>query len=115
MLVYQDLEDIDIPPPAVIASPIVNIPATTTHKAADALETTPTKVDSSEPVSEMDEGFDYGYGAVSSHPFRTFFFALVLLGVPSAAFVWCGGMNYLRRTFRGKGKYRRVGDEDLEK
>jgi peptidyl-prolyl cis-trans isomerase B (cyclophilin B) len=62
--------------------------------------------------------FDYGYD-MSSHPFRNLFFGLVLLGIPISLFVWCGGMRWLQRVIRGKGKerskYRRVGDEDLEK
>jgi len=56
---------------------------------------------------------------VSSHPFRNLFFGLILLGVPVSLFVWCGGIRLLRRVIKGKGKersrYRKVGDEDVEK
>lgn len=107
MLVHQDLEGIDIPP----ASPVVKAPAPT-H--AESLETAPTKVEATKPVSGEAE-LDYGYGSVTSHPFRTLFGLLVLFGAGTGLFMWCGGMKYFRRTFRGKGKYRRVGDEDLEK
>ncbi|KAF7968689.1 hypothetical protein HWV62_29696 [Athelia sp. TMB] len=103
----KDLEGIDIPP----ASPVVKAPAPT-H--AESLETAPTKVEATKPVSGEAE-LDYGYGSVTSHPFRTLFGLLVLFGAGTGLFMWCGGMKYFRRTFRGKGKYRRVGDEDLEK
>lgn len=62
--------------------------------------------------------FDYGYDG-SSHPFRNFFFGLILLGVPVSFFVWCGGLRWFQRLINGKGKersrYRKVKDEDLEK
>jgi len=103
----KDLEGIDIPP----TSPIVKAPVPT---QAEAHKTAPTKVEATQPVSGSAE-LDYAYGSVTSHPFRSLFSALVLFGAGTGLFVWCGGMKYFRRTFRGKGKYKRVGDEDLEK
>lgn len=98
----------------------VSKPTASKDKENAAVETStelplpPSKVDKSKPVTES----DYGYESVSSHPFRTMFFGLILLGVPVSLFVWCGGLRWLRRVVSGRGdrvRYKRVRDQDLEK
>jgi hypothetical protein len=102
----------------------VSEPTASKDKEIAAVETSTdmpsSKVDKTKPMTPLGSGgeFDYGYESVSSHPFRSMFFVLILLGVPVALFVWCGGMRYLRRAVSGKGKdrrYKRVGDQDFEK
>ena len=66
-------------------------------------------------VVEGGEGGDH-----SSSVLRFVFFGLVLLAIPSALFLWCGGLQWARRVIRGrtvgvKGQYRMVRNEDLEK
>lgn len=96
--------------------PVVPAPAAVTTAEKEALETsTPTKVNASEPASDAALDGNYMYGSVSSHPFRTLFAGLLFFGAGVGLFMWCGGMKHFRRAFKGKGKYRRVGDEDLEK
>jgi len=110
--------------PAVDVKPtFVSEPTTPNGKEAAAIETStevPSKVDKTKPVTQLGSGgeFSYGYESVSSYPFRTMFFVLILLGVPTSLFLWCGGMRMIRHVTRGKGKapkYKRVMDEDLEK
>jgi hypothetical protein len=121
-LLYQDLSNYHPPAaPAATAvkTPAVYKPTAPKDKENAAVETStelpPSKVDKSKPVTE----FDYGYESISSHPFRTMFFGLILLGVPVSLFVWCGGLRWFRRVVSGRGKdrarYKRVGDQDLEK
>jgi hypothetical protein len=104
--------------------PAVSEPTAHKDKEVAAVVTStepPSKADKSKTVTEKGSGeeFSYGYESVSSHPFRSMFFGLILLGVPVSLFVWCGGLRWLRRVFRGNGKdrprYKRVGDQDLEK
>lgn len=81
------------------------------EKPATAIETGITTTTTT-TANELEYG---GYESVASHPFRSAFGALVILGVPISLFLYCGGYRWMRKAFRGKGKYRRVGDEDLEK
>jgi len=126
LLYQQDLSDYHptAPPAGAVKTSAVSEP--TAPKAAAVEKSTdvsPSKVDKTKTKSVIDLGldveFDYGYKNVSSHPFSAIFFGLILLGVPISLFLWCGGMRCLRRVFRGKGKdrgrYKRPGDEDLEK
>jgi len=107
------------PAATAVKTPAVSKPTAPKDKENAAVETStelpPSKVDKSKPVTE----FDYGYESISSHPFRTMFFGLILLGVPVSLFVWCGGLRWFRRVVGGRGKdrarYKRVGDQDLEK
>ena len=90
------------------------------EEAHTAIETSPSTSSSSTTSKTSMNGsaseFDYGYGyeSATAHPFRSAFGALVILGVPISLFLYCGGYRWMRRMMRGKGKYRRVGD-DLEK
>lgn len=94
------------PEPTAPAAPTTKIQLD--EKPATAIETGITTT----TANELEYG---GYESVASHPFRSAFGALVILGVPISLFLYCGGYRWMRKAFRGKGKYRRVGDEDLEK
>jgi hypothetical protein len=106
-----------------VKTPAVSEPTAPKDKdiAAVKTELPPSKVDKPKPVTELGSGgeLNYGYDSVSSHPFRTMFFGLIFLGVPLSFFVWCGGLQWFRRVVSGRGKdrarYKRVGDQDLEK
>jgi len=123
----EDLSDYHptAPPPAgaLKTTAISELTAPKAGAIEKSTDISPSKVDKtkSRPVIDLDSDgeFSYGYKDVSSHPFRTIFFGLILLGVSISLFLWCGGMRWLRRVFRGKGKdrgrYKRTGDEDLEK
>lgn len=56
---------------------------------------------------------------LSWSPFRIFLAGLLVIGAPMTVFLYCGGMRWAKRVFRGrgpeKGRYKLVGDEDLEK
>jgi len=126
MFAYQQVHK-DFQPPTNPTVKITAVSEPTAHKdkEAAAIETSakmpPSKVDKAKTVTENGSGgeFNYGYENVSSHPFRSMFFGLILLGVPISLFVWCGGMRWFRRVLKGRGKdrakYKRVGDQDLEK
>jgi len=118
LLYQQDLLDYHSPaaPSTDVKTTAVSEPTTPKEKEAPAIQTS-THLP---PVTESGSAGEFSYGySVSSHPFRTLFSALILLGIPTSLFLWCGGMRWLRRVFKGKGKdrskYRRVGDADLEK
>ena len=122
MLYEQDLSDYH--PPAVPAVDVKTTQSTAPKdKEGAAIETStgvpPSKADKTKPLTGSAGEFHHGYESVTSHPFRTMFFGLILLGVPISLFLWCGGTRWLRRVLRGRGKdrskYKRVGDEDLEK
>jgi len=91
-----------------------------TTMPADATEPTATSDFDNEIVDEsMLEEADVDKYRLSWSPFRVILAALVVVGVPAAIFVYCGGARWAKRVFSGsgpvKGRYRRVEDEDLEK
>ncbi len=69
--------------------------------------------DEKEPVA--DDVSDYS--DIISSPFKYFFLGLFFLVIPTAFFVWFGGVTWLRTKlgFNGKGKYKKVRGDDLEK
>jgi len=69
--------------------------------------------DEKEPVA--DDVSDYS--DIISSPFKYFFLGLFFLVIPAAFFVWFGGVTWLRTKlgFSGKGKYKKVRGDDLEK
>lgn len=111
---------------ATVKTTTASEPTAPKDKEAPAFETSttkmpPSKVEKPKPGTEMGSAgeFNYGYESVSSHPFRSMFFVLLLIGVPISLFLWCGGLRCFRRVIGGKGvdrtRYKRVGDQDLEK
>jgi len=99
-------------PAAPPAAPITTPAAVPTTK--ENAEVIPTQTKTASPTLGSSDEFSYGYG-VHEHPFQSLFLAFLVLAVPISLGLYCGGMRYIRRMMRSKGKYRRVGDEDLEK
>lgn len=79
----------------------------------------PTKVESTGAIIDQDrlEDENSPYPISSSLNFTHILFGLVIFAVPSAAFIYFGGIQWAKRVIRGegKGKYRVVGERDLEK
>lgn len=94
--------------------------ATTMPQAENAPAPTKAVVDEVEPaVSEEDAlaESEEVYPTISS-PLNYLFFGFIVLVIPSALFVYCGGLQWMRRVLGSgpsKGKYKKVRDQDLEK
>ena len=99
----------------------VPAPATKTkiqlEEAHTAIETSRSNTTSKTSANGSASEFDYGggYETATSYPFRSVFGAVVILGVLISFYLFCGGYRWMKRMLRGNKKYRRVGDEDLEK
>jgi len=64
------------------------------------------------PASDIEEGTD----AKDSHFFREVFFFITLLAFAGVAFAFFGGLKKLKQVFiNGRGRYRRVAEDDVEK
>lgn len=88
---------------------------------ADVAEPTATEVDFNNAIvdeSTIEEG-DINKYRLSWSPLRVILAGLLIIGVPTAVFVYCGGLRWANRVLSGsgpvKGRYRRVTDDDLEK
>ena len=68
------------------------------------------------PTAAPEEaGSDLDLGPSVSHPFRTLFFGILLIGISAGLFIWCGGLPMIQRFLARweSRKYRRVGEDDV--
>lgn len=87
-----------------------NVPAATKVDIVDATGDQDAAVPTQTGIEDAD---------LSSPTFLQFLvFALIVLGVPVAVFIYCGGRQWIRQLAGGessKGEYKRVRNQDLEK
>jgi len=89
----------------------VTAPATATSISATAPAASPASSDVP-PTSDIEENTD----AKDSHLFRSVFFFITLLAFAGVAFAFFGGLKKLKQVFiNGRGRYRRVAEDDVEK
>lgn len=94
--------------PVAIPTDHEGTPQTTQPSESEDLEVD--KVPVADDVSE--------YSDIISSPFKYFFLGLFFLVIPTAFFIWFGGVKWLRNKlgFSGKGRYNKLrNDDDLEK
>ena len=92
-----------------------DIPApTATKPTGGAIDDVDESTGATEHELEVGEGHELSR---PSSPLQYIFFAFVVLGVPAALFIYCGGLRWIKRRLskRPAKGYKRVDDQDLEK
>ena len=86
-------------------------------KEIEVTSTAKTVENDENPVVEdaVAKGVGYEYPVLSS-PVQYLLLGLIVLVIPASIFVFCGGVQWMRRKLHGsKGEYKRVRGQDLEK